>query len=257
MNSKESADHLFHFTERYDSIVSIMNDKFKPFFCIEDLSFMYEERRNTTFAFPIVCFCDIPLKRNSVHRTNYGEYGIGLTKEWGIRKNLNIVNYSFKESLKSASFRILVDYYVEKCTDLNEKSNHNFSNAFSILLMTSKPYEGRQYDKTERKWTNKNVRFYNEREWRFLPLVDQLNWSISLDDYAGDYEAFFNAIKKEQPKIQENYTLDFTVDDIDYIFLRDKTETEQFLKDISTKYDDNELKKIRSLIYFNENTKSL
>lgn len=252
MNSKESADQLFHFTKKYENIVSIMNKKFKPFFCVEDLSFMYEMGKNLTFAFPIVSFCDIPIKRNVVHRDNYGEYGIGLTKEWGIKNNLNIVNYSFKESLKSASYRILTDFYSKKCTDLNEELNNNFRNAFSIILMTSKPYEGKIFDKEEKKWTNRIVRFYNEREWRFLPLVDKLNWSISLESYSGNYEAFFNAIKEQQPKIQATYTLDFTVNDINYVFLRNKSEKEIFLNDISANYSDTELMKIKKLIFINK-----
>ena len=250
MNSKESAEQLFHFTGEYKNIVSIMNNKFKPFFCVEDLSFMYDISKNVIFAFPMVCFCDIPLKRNSVHKANYGEYGIGLTKEWGIRNNLNIVNYSFKESFKSTSYRVLVNYYIEKCKDLKEDLNHNFRNAFSILLMTSKPYEGKKFDKTERKWKDINVRFYDEREWRFLPIVDKLKWSISLKDFSGDYEAFLNAIEKEQTKIQAKYTLDFTVNDINYIFLKNRSEKEIFLNDISDNYNETDLKRIQSLIYF-------
>ena len=249
MNSKESANQLFHFTKKYENIVSIMNSgKFLPFFCIEDISFMYEERRNMVFAFPMVCFCDIPMERSSFHRVNYGNYGLGLTKEWGIKNNLNLVNYSFKESLKSASYRILVDYYTKKCINCEDDLNHNFKNAFSILLMTSKPYEGRKFNKSKRSWTNENFRFYDEREWRYLPLVDKLSWSISLEDYDGDYDALFNAIEIKQPKIQEEYALEFTVDDILYIFLQDKNETNTFLTDISVKYNDVEIRKITKII---------
>jgi hypothetical protein len=249
MSSKESADQLFHFTKKYESIASIMNSrKFMPFFCIEDISFMYEERRNLVFAFPMVCFCDIPLERSYLHRINYGNYGLGLTKEWGIKNNLNIVNYSFKESFKSASYRILVDYYTKKCMDLDDELNHNFKNAFSLLLMSSKPYEGRKFNKSDRTWTNENYRFYNEREWRYLPLVDKLSWSISLEDYSGNYDAFFNAIDAKQSKIQEKYALEFTVDDILYIFLQDKNETDTFLNDISVKYSNAEIRKIKKII---------
>ncbi|MCX6309303.1 MAG: abortive infection system antitoxin AbiGi family protein [Bacteroidia bacterium] len=96
---KESADYLFHFTERYISIVDIMKNRFKPFFCVEDFSFMYNDRRNLIIAYPIVCFCDIPIERHNQHKENYGKYGIGLTKEWGIRNNLNIVNSSFASKI--------------------------------------------------------------------------------------------------------------------------------------------------------------
>ena len=249
MSEKESANELFHFTKEYDSITSIMNKKFKPFFCVEDVSHIYDERKNITFAFPIVSFCDIPIERISTHKTNYGDYGIGLTKEWGIKNNLTIVNYSFYESLKSVSFRILIDYAAKKCTDLNDELSRSFRNAFNILIMTSKPYEGKKFDKLNKRWSTENIRFYNEREWRFLPLVDQLNWSLSPSDFSGNYDDFFEAIEIEQPKIQAKYGLDFTVSDIRYIFLKDKNETKKFLNDISANYCKTELKEIENLTY--------
>lgn len=251
MEIRESSDYLFHFTERYESIVSIMTEKFKPFFCIEDLSFMYDETRNITFAFPIVCFCDIPDERHSIHKKNYGDYGIALTKEWGINENLSIVNYSYAQSLKSSGYRVLVNYYLKNRNDSNDDFTRDFGNPFNILLMTSKPYEGRKFDKKTRNWTKSNIRFYNEREWRFLPLVNQLNWSLSLDDFAGNYEAFFNEIDKEQLKIQAEYKLDFKVDDIKYIYLKDKQEKNKLLSDIAANYTESELIKIESLIFCN------
>lgn len=250
MRNSESANELFHFTEKYSSILSIMNEKFKPFFCVEDISFLYNDHRNTTFAFPITSFCDIPIDRISMHKENYGNYGIGLRKEWGIKNHLSIVNYSFDKSIKSASYRILTDYYSNKCTDLSDKFNSNFRKAFSILIMTSKPYEGKKFDKKIRKWTDKIIRFYDEREWRYLPLVDNLKWSLSPDDFSGDYDAFFKAIEDEQPKIQRQYTLNFNVADLKYIFLKDESEKKMFLNDISLSYNDSELEIIENLIKY-------
>ena len=252
MNNEESANELFHFTKKYDSIKSIMIDKFKPFYCVEDFSYMYEEKRNQTLAYPMVCFCDIPFKRIAVHKCNYGYYGIGLTKRWEGVVNLNIVNYSFIESTKSASYRILIDYYLEKCDGLNDDLTQGIKNALSILLMTTKPYEGRTFDKDKGKWSERNIRFYNEREWRYLPLADKLSWSISLDEFAGDKKAFYEKIEKEQPEIQKQYPLKFTVDDITHIFLKYRSEKEKFLNDIRNSYSEADLNRIEEMIYIEE-----
>lgn len=252
MPNKESANELFHFTNKYDSIKSILNDKFKPFFCVEDISYMYEKKSNMIFAYPMVCFCDIPLGRIALHKYNYGDYGVGLTKDWGIKNNFTIVNYSFPESLKSVSFRLLVNYYSEKCIGLNHEDSSKFKNSLNLLLMTSKPYEGKVFYKTNRSWSENKIRFYNEREWRFIPLVDGLNWSFALDQFSGDCDAFFNAIEEEQQKIQKRYKLDFTVDDITHVFLKDDSEKEKLLNDISTSYNVKELKKIEKLICINK-----
>ena len=134
MDMRESDDYLYHFTKRYDSLKSIMTEKFKPFYCIEDLSFIYKEE-NIVMAFPMVCFCDIPFERHSNHKTKYGNYGIGLTKDWAKKNNLSVVSYTYKESLASASLRILIKNYIHS-------NNVQVRNALSILLMSSKPYDG-------------------------------------------------------------------------------------------------------------------
>lgn len=256
MPNKESANELFHFTKKYDNIKSILNDKFKPFFCVEDISYMQKEGGNMTLAYPMVCFCDIPLERIAVHRKNYGHYGIGLRKEWGKNNGFSIVSYSFPESDKSSAYRVLVDYYIERCTDFNDDSNKHFRNAFSIILMTTKPYEGKTFNKVDKRWSDKNVRLYNEREWRYIPLVDKLSWSFSLEECSDNYDSFFESIKDEQSRIQDQHKLDFTVDDITHIFLKSENQKRKLLKDISSNYSVKELRKIEKLICVNKVTKS-
>jgi len=251
MEYAESSDYLFHFTKRYESIVSILTENFKPFFCVEDISFMFEEERNMTLAYPIVCFCDIPNERHSVHKENYGEYGIGLSKDWGVKNNFSIVNYSFPNSLKSSGLRLLVEYYLDNRNHYDDCFKQLFGNPLNILIMTSKPYEGLKFDKKTGKRTNKKVRFYNEREWRYLPLVDQLNWSLSLDDYNDDYNAFLDAFETEQLKIQTKYKLEFKGDDIKIIYLKTEIEKNKLLVEISAHYTESELKKIESIISIN------
>ena len=248
MEIKESADHLFHFTSKYENIVSILNEKFKPFFCIEDLSFMYDKSRNMTFALPMVCFCDIPLERHKPHKEKYGGYGIGLKKKWGINKSLNLVNYSYNLSYRSSSFRILTDLHTEIKSTKNNDWITKFSNSFNILLMTTKPYEGQKFDNISKQWSKEIYRFYDEREWRYLPLADREDWSYCLEDYNGNYEIFFEEIKNGQQKLQANHKLDFCIDDIEFIFLKTKDEKKRLLNDISENYAVLEQNKIERLI---------
>lgn len=248
MEIKESADHLFHFTNKYENVVSILTEKFKPFFCVEDLSFMYEEKRNMTFALPMVCFCDIPVERHRLHKRKYGGYGIGMKKEWGIKNHLNLVNYLYNLSYQSSSYRILTQLYTDIKSEIKEDWVNKFGNSFNILLMTSKPYEGQRFDRISNKWSEEIYRFYDEREWRYLPLADQLDWSYCLEDYDGNHETFFEEIKIGQQKLQANYKLDFIVDDIEFIYLKTKAERKKLLSDLTENYTPIELKKIEKLI---------
>lgn len=143
---KESADELYHFTRTMSNVVSIMRNKFKPFFCIEDLSHMYSGKNNLLIAYPMVCFCDIPIKRTAEHRKSYGNYGVALSKEWGIKNNFSIVDYSFDKSLKSSSYRILAEYYSNNHAKMDDTFKNLYKNTVSILIMVTKPYEGRKFD---------------------------------------------------------------------------------------------------------------
>lgn len=82
-----SSETLFHFTGREkgkETLLSILENGFYPRYCIENLSSYNENTESQYPAFPMVCFCDIPLTRIKTHTKHYGEYAIGLKKlgEW-------------------------------------------------------------------------------------------------------------------------------------------------------------------------------
>jgi hypothetical protein len=210
-----------------------------------------------TLAFPTGFFCDYPIDSHKVPKQKYGGYLIGLKKEWGINNNLNIVNYSHIGSYRSSSLRLLTDLYNEIQSTNNNDLINKFSNSLNILLMTTKPYEGQKFDNISKQWSKEIYRFYDEREWRYLPLADQEDWSYCLEDYEGNHKIFFEEIKKGQQKFQVNHKLDFCVDDIEFIFLKTKDEKKRLLNDISKSYTVIEQKKIEGLIRIEKKTNSI
>ena len=81
-----SLNTLFHFTDKIENVIGILKEGFRPHFCLEDLNdFVSRDERieYLEWAIPMVCFCDIPLSQSTNHREHYGNYGIGLSKEWG------------------------------------------------------------------------------------------------------------------------------------------------------------------------------
>jgi abortive phage resistance protein AbiGi (putative antitoxin) len=89
-----SSNSLFHFTDNIDTIFEILTNKFYGSYCKETLHYKEEK---APMIIPMICFCDIPLKTISNYAI-YGKYGIGLTKEWGIKNKLNPVLYLEKNS---------------------------------------------------------------------------------------------------------------------------------------------------------------
>ena len=76
-----SSNVLFHFTNKMDNIISILEKGFVPHFCPEHLS-PNEPKLFPEIVMPMVCFCDIPLALIREHLNHYGSFGIGLKKEW-------------------------------------------------------------------------------------------------------------------------------------------------------------------------------
>ncbi len=248
VDEKESSDFFFHYTTKIDHLVNIMNNYFMPFYCMESIDYLNLPKTDIKgMAYPVVCFCDLPLNRQKNHKTKFGEYGIGLKKEWGTKNLLSPVIYSHPRSMTSVSLRILIDIADQIKSNLTEEEFRKFNNAVSLLLMLNKAYEGKQYMKDDRMFAEKNSRFYDEREWRHLPLnVDGLKLNLEINEYQDA-----KILNEENEKIQQNNKLKFELKDVEFLFLKDKAEIDLFLSKLSPKYSEDDKKEIRSKISVN------
>lgn len=203
---KESADYFFHFTNKLDHLVNIMNNYFMPFYCMESVEYLNLPDSNIKgMAYPVVCFCDLPLNRQKEHKIKFGNYGIGLKKEWGIKNLLSPVIYSHPSSMTSASLRILIAMGNQLKINITENEFRKFNNAVSLLLMLYKAYEGKNYIKDDKMFAEKSSRFYDEREWRYLPLnFDGLKLNLEIHEYQDT-----KILIEENEKIQKNNKFKF------------------------------------------------
>lgn len=194
-----SSNTLFHFTKDLDTIKNILSDGlFWPIYCIE-----YDKGPNVdgTFnAFPMVCFCDIPLSQISEHLSDYGKYGIGINKQWGKEKISPITYYNHKDA-------IMRSLYDRISPTIKEKDR-------ILWLSLLKRYYGKTWSSSRRKYYNKVL--YNEQEWRYIPrnikVSDLCKRVKELDDFKAKDESAH--LKKEG--------LCFTPDVIKYIFVESK-----------------------------------
>lgn len=246
MQTRESANYFFHYTWKIDHLISIMTDNFMPFYCMEGLEFLnYKHLQLEGMAYPVVCFCDLPITRQKEHVSKFGGYGIALKKEWGIKKHhLTPIVYSHKGSLTSATLKGLIEIAKRLQEKLTKQEFQIYNNLISVLMMHYKPYEGYPFIKTETRFSNELRCFYDEREWRYIPLnCDGLKLNLSMDEYKNK-----EILDKENKKIQEDNRLEFGVDDIEFLFLKDKSEIDQFLNKLKPKYSEQELLVIRKKI---------
>ena len=155
-----SANTLFHFTRDFDTLLKILRSKFYPRLCLEQ-SVM--PQLGLRLAVPMVCFCDIPLSQISEHISKYGRYAIGIKKDWAIKQGVSPILYVHENSLIPKTI-------VAEIQDLANEVNHNPDGKGSSKMKKyvdavcmMKPYEGID-DRS-----GKMVRFYDEREWRYVP----------------------------------------------------------------------------------------
>jgi hypothetical protein len=216
-----SSSSVLHFTDTKCSLKGILEDNFRVYYCRESLTLggclMH-------FFVPMVSFCDIPLSEIKEHIRKYGNYGIGLTKEWAKRCGLNPVLYVETNSPLSASCRLAFEEYVLD----GQQGRSGLSNsqmAITDVLRYIKNYEGPlcRKDKTE----NEYYRFSDEREWRYVPPYAEHACEMMLGAHA------YTMNKNAHDATVQFLRLTFQPNDIKYIVIKDDTEITEFVRHLS------------------------
>lgn len=206
---KPKSDNLFHFTRNIDNLKSILLNGFMPRYCREDVEWYMGScpKRFKFMAYPIVCFCDIPISRILKHTASFGEYGLGMSKKWGISKGLTPVIYVTKKSAVPRVTNYLARNitYNETDKELEEKAN-----VLWHLIALTKPITG----KVKKDNGIFDVDFYQENEWRYVPSE---KWPILFDNEFGEKKDASN-IKLECQKIT------FIAKEVEYIFVKNNQE---------------------------------
>jgi hypothetical protein len=184
----------------------------------------------------MVCFCDIPLSEIKDHMSKYGNYGLGMTKEWGLRNRLNPVLYLEKNSLLTKSF-ILSQV---RLTQPSHEDELGATKALLDIFRYVKNYEGYRGKPTP------NYRFYDEREWRYVP------------PYTSDFPMLLYALRPDpdakaaaDAKLAD-IRLKFESEDIRYIIINDDTEISEFVNHLNDvkggKYSSKDIERLTTRI---------
>ena len=104
--------------------------------------------------------------------------------------------------------------YQEIIAQENNVENADIVRYLGLLMAYFKQYEGEYWNDNKNCWSEKTTQFYTEREWRYIPIVQ-------------DYEAYYLDPKdfkdkvirnrKRKQLIEHNYTLKFEWNDIESI----------------------------------------
>jgi hypothetical protein len=199
--SRISSLTLFNFTDKLDYLIDNLKNGFYCHNTYEKLPL-----RNNGYRAPMACFCDIPLSLIKEHFDWYGRYGIGIKRTYARQQGLKPVWYVTSEN---NFVRSLI-----KEKDLPERERKH-------LLPYLKQFMGNQYfHKVKRE---KRKKFYDEREWRYIP-----NSSL--------VEPFFGltAQRDKLESAQDKHRMKLDLTQVEYIIIENENDFERMLKELKT-----------------------
>jgi len=209
MNNRNlSANTLFHFTSSVELLKSIIENGLYPRYCRETIYVSAQVGcAQAEVCMPMISFCDIPLSQICDHVTKYGRYAIGLTKEWGLKKGVCPVLY-YREGDRS------YDAFL-RSLDLANKTGDDFTHNGLVTNLAELGFLFKLYEGISPK-NGKITRFYDEREWRYIPPLAQ-----TMPDFLMDLGDFSDATKRQEKNNRfEKYHLTFEPSDIRYVVVR-------------------------------------
>ncbi|MBV1788059.1 hypothetical protein KQ940_08325 [Marinobacterium sp. D7] len=196
------AESLFHFTKSIEFLKGILENGFKPRYCLEDTRYLGIDY----IAFPMSCFCDIPISRISEHTSFYGEYGIGMTRDWGSRNSLEPLIYAPNSGAVTDFINDLTSVELaDKLPDIAEEYKIVLCKHFDRILCLTKPIKGEMLVGGEA--VEKD--FYQENEWRYVPK----GYDLIL------HKNFEERRDKKNSEV-ETQALKFLPNDVKYIFVK-------------------------------------
>ena len=204
-----STNSIIHYTKSFTTLSSILQKGLRLKYCLEYLT---HGKTTTGAAHPMISFCDVPLSSSSQHFAAYGRYGIGLSKQWAIRHEVNPVIYFDKNSHLSSCLKSLLEDQRNKNSGLTASQGNN--------ILRIKAY-AKNYSRDLKRGGKiiKNYRFYDEREWRLVPPREILKgnkFSVAATEYISDKDGF-------NSKLSDIY-VNFNHDDISYIIVKSTSE---------------------------------
>jgi hypothetical protein len=250
--SAVSANTLFHFTDEIALKEILKSRFFWPRYSLENFEAILPATSSFKRAYiPHVCFCDLTitqLSSGSRHTNDFGRYGIGLKKEWGIKHGVSPVVYVHKQSLPSNNIELLINEITKIKDEFPEEAfPQNIRSKLLELFKYIKPYKGHWQKGKQHK---KEIIYYNEREWRYCPSASNKTYNV-LSGIKKENEA---AVNRMNHAFKNNKKLSFTANDIKYIILDKAKDINSFVSVINklnlTSTQKNELK--TKIITFDE-----
>ena len=228
------ADTLFTFTKKLDFLIPYIKKKMiSPRYCVEDISYLKIPKLKK-IAFPMKCFCDINMHRLDVHLGWYGFYGLAFSKEWGMNRGIQPIQYINSNSELRKDFTKAFSAALSSPATKRGSAQEKMQNFLLHELMYYKPYEGKMENRNTGKTEIKC--FTDECEWRFVPDVTLAGFEPAFHGQTILNAGVLEEISNSMSGIAE-ISLQFDYDDLKYIIVKTREDFEKLVQEISD-FDD-------------------
>ncbi|MFV8354936.1 abortive infection system antitoxin AbiGi family protein [Flavobacterium sp. XS1P32] len=219
---------LFHSIKKHEDLKRIINDRgFKASYADEIVD-------GYKVKILMVSFSNVALLE-SKSQINYGDFSIGLTREWGQINKLEPVIYTYENSEIGTSFLEIITIAGRKlassATDLD--STDPLSTVFDNCINMT------MYLKPIKVINNEGKEFtaFNDREWRFVHKHGRINPLIFERNFITNelITAFKSKDLKKKPFTNE-VVLTFDLSDLKYIIIKEKSQKKEIFELLSTTF---------------------
>lgn len=210
-----SSETLFTFTGKLDYLIGMLRDGIKPRFVFERLP--YKEYH---YIIPVKCFCDIPLGKIKSHLEWFGNYGLGIKKSFLQAHGTTPIMYVHEKS--------------DRIFNTIDKFSMDELKKMPSLPLLKRDF-GWDYKENENGiYIKKQRKFYDEREWRYVPLDTEIEVGKGMTIENGlRYAKMKNDIHLNIKPLKLEPSI------IEYIIIYDRNEFEKLRKALFDLYKDN------------------
>jgi len=224
------ADTLFTFTPKLDFLIPYIKTRMiSPRYCVEDISYL-KIRKLKKMAFPMKCFCDINMHRLGVHLDWYGYYGLAFSKEWGMNRGIQPIQYLNPNSALRVDFTTAFSAALTTPIARKGSAQEKMKSFLLHELMYYKPYDGKMENRNTGKTENKC--FTDECEWRFVSDVTVAGFEQALHGDMIVNAGVLEEISNSMAGIPE-ISLQFDYDDLKYIIVKTRADFEKLVFELS------------------------
>lgn len=198
-------------------------------------SYADEKIENHEVKILMVSFSNVALFE-AKSQVNYGEYALGLTKEWGIKNELEPVIYTYEKSITGNTFMENVHISGQMAT--------LYPNIKDFTMLLDNSINNLQYLKqyVVKNRNGKEFIAYNDREWRYVHKHDKYNSLIFKESFLNrkpnpDYEKYKSYVKPYTKKA----VLNFELEDLKFIIVKNKKQKKTIINILATKFTEKQV----------------